>query len=78
MAVSCSYVIFLNFRNHIFFLSNAPHIIKIKILGNEKTLFRAPSRMKLAKNPLFYHFSNLQDFVICFDLYESFLASEND
>ena len=53
-AVSCVYFISSILRNHISFLSNAPHIIKLKF-RKLKTLFECPQEMKLAKNPVFLH-----------------------
>ena len=65
-------------RNHISFLSNAPHIVKFKFQEIKNTV-RVPSKMKLAKNPVFPQFQQIyRDFVICFESYVYFLASENN
>ena len=70
------YILFLSiFRNNISFLSITPHIIKLNF-RKLKTLLR----MKLApQNPFLHNFFNFTGILItCFDIYVSFLPSEND
>ena len=55
MAGSCEYVKFFYSQKSFSFLSNAPHIIKLKFQEIKNTV-RVPSRMKLAKNPVFLHY----------------------
>ena len=55
MAVSCEYVKFSNSQKSFSFLSNAPHISKLKFKEIKNTV-RVPSRMKLTKNPVFLHY----------------------
>ena len=55
MAVSCVHVIFFNSQKSFSFLSNAPHIIKLKF-SEMKNTARVPSRMRLTKNPVFLHY----------------------
>ena len=55
MAVSNVYIIFFNSQKSFSFLSNAPHIIKLKSYEIKNTV-RVPSRMQLTKNPVFLHY----------------------
>ena len=55
MAVSCVYIIFSNSQKSFSFLSNVPHIIKLKFKEIKNTV-RVPSRMKLTKNHIFLHY----------------------
>ena len=79
MAVSCVYIVFFNSQKSFSFLSNAPHIIKLKFQEIKNTV-RVPSRMKLTKNPVFCSlFQQIYgEFVICFEIYVYFLSSEDD
>ena len=79
MAVSCVYIKFLNSQKSFSFLSNAPHIIKLKFYEIKNTV-RVPARIKLTKKPCFSSlFQQIYgDFVICIEIYVYFLASEDD
>ena len=61
------YVLFFSIlRIHFSFLSNAPHIIKLKFYEIKNTV-RVPSRMKITKNPAFLHyFSKFMGILILF------------
>ena len=79
MAVSCVYIIFFNSQKSFSFLSNVPHIIKLKFKEIKNTV-RVPSRIKLPKTIFFFTlFQQIYgDFVISFEIYVYFLASEDD
>ena len=55
MAVSCEYIKFSNSQKSFSFLSNAPHILKLKFWEIKNTV-RVPSTMKLTKNLVFLHY----------------------
>ena len=68
-------ITFFNFYKSFSFLSNAPHIIKLKFWEIKDTV-RVSSRKKLTKNPIIQQIYG--DFVICFEIYVYILVSEDN
>ena len=77
MVVSYVCIISSILRNHISFLLNASHIIKLKFSEIKNTV-RVSSRMKRTKNPVVLHnFSKFMGILLFVLKYIYFLASEN-
>ena len=75
MAVSCSYIIYLDFYKSYFFSFKPTTHNKTKIFSKSKTLPGAPQEWHLPKPIILCNFSNFRGFCISFDLDLSFLAS---
>ena len=74
----CKYFFFQFSEIILSFLSDAPHIIKLKFqeIKNTVSTLKNEAYQNLCFSSLFQQ--TYGDFVICFEIYEYFLAFEND